>query len=326
MILRILSILGLIVLLLGAARASAYDPWQDLARYELEYRFQLDGHTAGSTKSMRLWISLPADTECQEVLEQDIDTPWPWQSASDNYGNRLIYLEPQPGQSGQVVMRFVVRRTPRSTSRPKIQAEDLSTERSRFLRPQRLVPIDGRIRELADQQCAGLQDDEAKIRAVYDYVLETMRYSKEDQGWGRGDALWACDSKYGNCTDFHSLLIGMVRSQGIPARFIIGFPIPTDRGEGKINGYHCWAEVNDRRKGWTPIDASEAWKSKKVEAYFGRLPSDRIEFTAGRDLLLKPKQQGPPLNYFIYPYLEVQGKPADTIQWRIRFNRLEPGD
>jgi transglutaminase-like putative cysteine protease len=44
-----------------------------------------------------------------------------------------------------------------------------------------------------------------------------MRYDKTGTGWGRGDVLYACDAKKGNCTDFHSLFIAMARSQGIPA-------------------------------------------------------------------------------------------------------------
>jgi transglutaminase-like putative cysteine protease len=48
--------------------------------------------------------------------------------------------------------------------------------------------------------------------------------------------MWACDSKRGNCTDFHSVLIGMMRSSGIPARFEIGFPLPENKNEGDIPG------------------------------------------------------------------------------------------
>jgi len=38
------------------------------------------------------------------------------------------------------------------------------------------------------------------------------------KGWGRGDAKWACDAKFGNCTDFHSYFMGLARSKGPPAR------------------------------------------------------------------------------------------------------------
>jgi len=51
----------------------------------------------------------------------------------------------------------------------------------------------------------------AKARAIYNYVIATMRYDKSGTGWGNGDAIWACTAKRGNCTDFHSLFIGMMR-------------------------------------------------------------------------------------------------------------------
>ena len=81
------------------------------------------------------------------------------------------------------------------------------------------------------------------------------------QGWGQGDIEWACDKRYGNCTDFHALFIGLLRASGIPARFSIGYAIPTGAG-GDIPGYHCWADFYVDGVGWFPVDASEAWKHK----------------------------------------------------------------
>jgi len=52
-----------------------------------------------------------------------------------------------------------------------------------------------------------------------------MRYDKSGIGWGRGDAVYACDAKTGNCSDFHSYFIALARSIGIPARFAIGATI-----------------------------------------------------------------------------------------------------
>jgi len=140
---------------------------------------------------------------------------------------------------------------------------------------------------------------------------------------GRGDAVWACENKRGNCTDFHSLFIGMLRSQGIPARFLIGFPVP-DAEAGAIPGYHCWAEFLDEKRGWIPVDASEAKKKEMPDAYFGTIPNDRIEFTAGRDIVLSPPQRGEPLNYFVYPYAEAQGKALEPPHAELRFRRMAP--
>jgi transglutaminase-like putative cysteine protease len=81
-----------------------------------------------------------------------------------------------------------------------------------------------------------------KGRALYDHVLDRMKYDKSGTGWGRGDAQYACDVKTGNCTDFHAYFIALARSIGIPARFAIGFTIPAETNEGRITGYHCWAD------------------------------------------------------------------------------------
>jgi hypothetical protein len=58
-----------------------------------------------------------------------------------------------------------------------------------------------------------------------------------------------------------------------------------------------------------PVDVSEANKDPATKDYFfGNLDANRVAFTTGRDVDLTPKQDGPPLNYFIFPYVEVDGK------------------
>jgi transglutaminase-like putative cysteine protease len=160
----------------------------------------------------------------------------------------------------------------------------------------------------------------AKAKAAYDYLFTTMRYDKAGSGWGRGDAVWACDAKHGNCTDFHSPFIGMLRADGIPARFDIGFPLPDNKDQGDIPGYHCWAEFYATKIGWVPVDISEAWKAKEKQDYFfGTVDANRVQFSTGRDITLSPKQSGPALNYFVYPYVEVDGKPYDKLDKQFSF-------
>jgi transglutaminase-like putative cysteine protease len=139
-----------------------------------------------------------------------------------------------------------------------------------------------------------------------------MKYDKTIPGWGNGDTERACDIRAGNCTDFHSLFMSLARAQSIPTRFVIGFPLP--QGDGKIPGYHCWAEFYVAGKGWVPVDASDASKSNDsaLRAFlFGNLPPNRVEFTKGRDLVLKPATSQP-LNFFIYPRVEAKGRVVGT--------------
>ena len=112
----------------------------------------------------------------------------------------------------------------------------------------------------------------------------------------------------------------MARSQHIPARFEIGFPLPADKTSSQIPGYHCWAEFFDPEHGWVPVDISEAWKNPVKENYFfGAHDVNRIQFTLGRDLVLNPAQQGEPRNYFIYPYVEVAGKDYPNFSLEFSF-------
>jgi transglutaminase-like putative cysteine protease len=102
----------------------------------------------------------------------------------------------------------------------------------------------------------------------------------------------------------------MARASRIPAKFETGLSIPTDKNEGQIAGYHCWAHLFHPERGWVPMDASEGWKNDKKykDYYLGRMGSDRIALSVGRDIKLG--QRGAPLNYFVFPYAEV----ADNTQ------------
>jgi transglutaminase-like putative cysteine protease len=100
-----------------------------------------------------------------------------------------------------------------------------------------------------------------------------------------------------------------------------------ERGAGEVSGYHCWAELYVRGRGWVPVDASEAWKDpSRRDYYFGHHDADRLEFSRGRQLTLEPAQQGPPLNFFVDPYAEVDGKPHGAVGRRVTFaDGDEPG-
>jgi hypothetical protein len=115
----------------------------------------------------------------------------------------------------------------------------------------------------------------------------------------------------------------MARSVGLPARFAIGLPLEKQRGQGKIGGYHCWAEIYVRDRGWVPVDASEAAKDPiRRDYFFGHHDEDRLEFSRGRHLTLMPAQQGPPLNFFVYPYVEIDGRIHESVDHSFDFADL----
>ena len=137
--------------------------------------------------------------------------------------------------------------------------------------------------------------------------------------------LRACEVGKGNCTDFHSLFISLARASGIPARFEMGVPLPEDTASGPIPGYHCWAEFFLEGRGWIRVDASEAWKHPELhEQYFGTYVPNRLQFVTGRDLVLSARHESTPLNLWIAPYVEVDGKPLDEVKALFSFAALQP--
>jgi transglutaminase-like putative cysteine protease len=140
--------------------------------------------------------------------------------------------------------------------------------------------------------------------------MDRMSYKKVGPRWGNGDAAIACDSRSGNCSDYHSYFIAISRAVGIPARFAVGAAIPSARDAGGISGYHCWAEFYADGK-WWPIDVSEGDKYSNLSTYyFGHHPANRIELSRGRDLRVTPGPVSGPINFLAYPVLEVGGKPV----------------
>jgi len=51
---------------------------------------------------------------------------------------------------------------------------------------------------------------------------------------------------------------------------------------------------------------------------------NRVQFTQGRDLTLSPAQDGAPLNYFVYPYVEVDGKEHPNVSIAFSFEDIAP--
>ena len=280
-------------------------------QFEFVYRVKLPEINGEA----RVWIPLAKTDAFQTVTEEELNIPMKWEKVQDrDYRNDICVLHPRPEDSGKTIeLRYRVVR------KEKAAYPASSAEAARYLHPEKLVPINETFRTLAQKAAAGKTDDLERAKALYEHVMGRMRYDKSGTGWGRGDAIYACDFRTGNCSDFHAYFIALARSIGIPARFAIGATIPADKNEGIIEGYHCWAEfLADGR--WVPVDISEAWKNPKLaDYYFGHNPANRFELTKGRDLVVDPEPASGPINFLAYPLLEMNGeviKPETTFTFR----------
>lgn len=80
-----------------------------------------------------------------------------------------------------------------------------------------------------------------------DYDLTTLTEKLSQK------ASWVLDNRYGVCDELTSLFIAMVRSLGIPARYVSGFAY-TDWNNLNDFGSHAWAEVYFPDYGWVAFD------------------------------------------------------------------------
>ena len=298
--------------------AIADDPRHFVLQYELQVSSLPDA------TAIDVWMPVPPETACQQIISLDIQGPVDGRITTEGtYGNRVWHARFDRPADGtfRVVQRVeIVRKERQAEQRVETPA---SGYLQRFLQPSRLVPLTRRFAEIARQTTRGRGEVLVKARALYDHVWRHMAYDKSGTRWGRGDAVYACDAGKGNCTDFHSLFIALNRAAKIPARFCIGFPLPAERGRGSVAGYHCWAEFWVTNVGWVPVDISEADKRpEKLEYFFGTLDENRVLYSVGRDLILTPPQQGPPINFFIYPHVEIDGQPFSELQYGFSYEDL----
>jgi transglutaminase-like putative cysteine protease len=321
-----------VVFLVGISALAAHEGVGARSRtFEFTYDAVIQG-IPRNARLLRVWIPVAPSDAHQAVRIGRISAAVPIKlTRNPQSGNRMLYAEVRHPRFPALEFKIVYEVTRREYSEgnyTSLMRYNQDPARwypalEKFLLPDRLVPTTGIIKEIADTQTRGDHGEIPEAYSLYNYVFRTMRYDKSGTGWGRGDALWACDAHHGNCTDFHSLFIALARSAGIPARFSIGFPLPLNSNQGAIPGYHCWAEFYVRGLGWVPVDISEAWLTPSLHGFFfGSLDANRVRFSSGRDLMLTPQQAGPPVNYFVYPYVEIDERPFTSIRNKFTFHDL----
>jgi hypothetical protein len=268
------------------------------------------------TKKLRVWLPVPQDSTVQSIKNLAFSKEAALAS-EPKYGNRIAYFEiDNPGASAQISMTFACTRLEIKTDLEALRTDgkDDPDSFALFRKADTLVLVDDTVRKMADNVVKGKTGTVEKARAIYDYVVGRMTYDKNHVGWGRGSTLHACEFGKGNCTDFHALFNSLARAEGIASGFEIGLYLPYDRkSDEKLGAYHCWALFRVPGKTWVPVDCSEAARFEpRREFFFGSHTSNRVTLSTGRDITLVPRQSGEPLNYFLNPYAEADGKPVKT--------------
>jgi transglutaminase-like putative cysteine protease len=209
---------------------------------------------------------------------------------------------------------------------------DLST----YLKPTKLIPTDGIVKQTSDAITRGRANDLAKARAIYDWIVDNTVRDPDVQGCGLGDIRGMLEMKNlsGKCADLNALFVGLARAAGLPARDLYGLRVAPStqfaslgRAGGNVTtAQHCRAEVWVDTIGWIPVDPADVRKLileekkpltdpaviKAREALFGAWEMNWIAFNDAHDVEL-PGSAGKPLPFLMYPQAEIGGVRLNSL-------------
>lgn len=129
-----------------------------------------------------------------------------------------------------------------------------------YLRPSVHVRWTAEMSSAAQQIVAGADDVTEQIRRVAGFVSNRLDYQPGVTVVGTSVAeLW--ESNRGVCQDFSHLTIGLLRSVGIPARYVSGYLYAADPASAEFDDTgeivvqtHAWIEAAIPGWGWWAID------------------------------------------------------------------------
>jgi len=165
--------------------------------------------------------------------------------------------------------------------------EDIPYEYQDYLEDTELIKSNN---VLIKEKAEGIMGDEddlyEAVHKVASWVKEDINYSLETLTEEiTQDSVWVLQNEKGVCDEITVLFIAMLRSQGIPAKFISGSSY-TDVIPGF--GNHAWAEVYFPGKGWVPFDVTygqygyvDATHIKMMESIDAKEPSVRYRWSPG---------------------------------------------
>ncbi len=102
--------------------------------------------------------------------------------------------------------------------------------------------------------------------------------------------------KKSDCGGLCILFVAAMRSQGVPARALVGrWAISASHGKHGDSQEHVKAEFFAQGVGWVPVDLSSAIlhdKTAEKLKYFGRDPGDHLAFAVDTDVLIDTRYFG----------------------------------
>lgn len=291
--------------------------------------FNIEINSPPMAKTVKLWFPYPTSDLDQTIKDLKFSGNYSNFSLSHEPNSGALYLFTEWNGTGKSMKKnlpvtFHARAKERKVTRLVERGSAIPADVRKYLQAEFWIPSDDKkIVSLARRITAGKKGILKKSRAVYDWVVENTRRDPNVPGCGLGNVEKTLSARSGKCADISSVYVALARAAGVPAREVFGLRLGKHGETDITDGHHCWAEFYLPGSGWVPVDPADVRKIMLVknldlaaakpyrEYYFGAVDEFRIALQKGGRGLRFAEGNLEKINYFMYPYAEVDGKPLD---------------
>ncbi|MFZ0451341.1 MAG: transglutaminase-like domain-containing protein [Desulfatiglandaceae bacterium] len=287
--------------------------------------FNIQPSVLENSKDARLWMPYPLSDEYQLISNVQV---------SGNYNVSGVYKDPDSGAvyyyaewnpvkaQPFLVMSFHVELKDRKVVNMKDSKEPVPVIIKKDLESTEWVPSKD-FKDIAKKITRGKKSILQKARAVYDWTIENTYRDPDVKGCGLALPGRTLNEQKGGgkCADISAVYVSIARAAGIPARDVYGIRLADPRSGNITSEFHCWAEFYLPGTGWVPVDPADVRKMMLVHDLELKDADDWREFfwggddlfrivleTDARGVTFQPKQDGQALNYFMYPFAQIDGE------------------
>ncbi|MGB8323241.1 MAG: transglutaminase-like domain-containing protein [Candidatus Acidiferrum sp.] len=225
-------------------------------------------------------------------------------------------------------------------SAPGKAPKETQAELEYYLRPTKLLPTDGIVKEAALEITKGAKTDLEKARAIYEWIVDNTFRNPKTRGCGTGDIRFMLETKDlgGKCADLNALFVGLARAANLPARDVYGVRVAKSElgykslgpsTENVTKAQHCRAEVYVDSYGWIPVDPADVRKVVLEEPpgnlalddaivknartrLFGSWEMNWMAYNYAHDVALPGSNRGP-VGFLMYPQAETADGRLDCL-------------
>jgi transglutaminase-like putative cysteine protease len=318
------------------------ESWAESISGEIIMDFDLSAHT--TDKEVQIWLPYPVSDSHQHISNIHVEGDYSEYAVYTDrkFQTPILYARWENGsKTRKLTFSFTAKR--REITRHSIPSKMVAWDPSDYalyLAPNRLGPVDGDVKKLADDITEGKNTLLEKAKAVYDWTCENTYRNPKTRGCGEGNVCLLLNDPGGKCADINSIFVALAKAAGIPSREMFGIRQGKKSGQDITTWYHCWAEFYLPGNGWIPVDPADVRKmmlkknltlsspetAEYRDYFWGGIDAYRVKLSTGRDMTLNPAQAGQPVNYLMYPFAQVGEKTLDwldpeTFQYKITYRQ-----